>query len=45
MKISEIIIDISRTYSTGITMSRAWKAKQIAKRIVDEDVAAQYTRL
>ena len=31
MCIKDIIGDIRANYSTGITLSRAWKAKQLAK--------------
>ncbi|XP_058765869.1 uncharacterized protein LOC131639388 [Vicia villosa] len=42
VKIADIIQDIRKTYSVGITPSRAWKAKEIAKGIVEGDAVRQY---
>lgn len=43
IKINEIVADIQQDYSTGITSYRAWKARQIAKNIVDGEAEKQYT--
>lgn len=45
VKLSDIISEIRNNYSTGITMSRAWKAKCMAKDVVDGDAAMQYNLL
>ncbi|XP_058769641.1 uncharacterized protein LOC131643444 [Vicia villosa] len=42
VKIDDIIQDIRKTYSIGITPSRAWKAKEIAKGIVEGGDVRQY---
>jgi len=39
------IIDIRANYSTGIPCSRAWRAKQLAKHVVDGDFVQQYSQL
>ncbi|KAK7259984.1 hypothetical protein RIF29_25648 [Crotalaria pallida] len=44
-KMVEIMDDIRRTYSTGITSWRAFREKQIAKEKAEGDAAKQYTLL
>ncbi|MCI23838.1 hypothetical protein A2U01_0045020 [Trifolium medium] len=42
---SEIMSDMRRKHSVGITRGRAWKAKEIAEQIVEGDAARQYAML
>lgn len=37
VRIVDIIQDMRKTYSVGITQSRAWKAKDIANGIIEGD--------
>ena len=45
LTLKDIIGEIRCNYSTGITMSRARRAKAIAKRSVEGDARKQYTQL
>ncbi|KAL5137163.1 hypothetical protein HKD37_10G027573 [Glycine soja] len=45
MSIKDITGDIRANYSTGITSSRAWRAKKLAKQVVDGDFVQQYSQL
>lgn len=45
VKIQDIVYEIRSNFSIGITMSRAWKAKQIAKALIEGDVVKQYILL
>lgn len=45
VSLAEIIQDVRRNYATGITVWSAWKAKQIARGIVEGDALKQYTLL
>ncbi|KAI5437293.1 hypothetical protein KIW84_023419 [Lathyrus oleraceus] len=41
-KNSDIIQDMRKNYSVGVTPSRAWEAKKISKEIIKGDAARQY---
>ncbi|KAI5393875.1 hypothetical protein KIW84_060830 [Lathyrus oleraceus] len=41
VKIHDIVFEIKSNFSDGITMSRAWKAKQIAKALIQAQTATQ----
>ncbi|KAJ1426386.1 hypothetical protein SESBI_10411 [Sesbania bispinosa] len=43
--LKEVVEDIRTTYSTGITISRAFKARQIVRGVVEGDSSKQYTLL
>ncbi|KAI5420214.1 hypothetical protein KIW84_044123 [Lathyrus oleraceus] len=45
VKIQDIVYEIRSNFSIGITISRAWKAKQIAKALIEGDVVKQYILL
>jgi len=45
INIHTIMNDMRREHAVGITKGRAWKAKQIAKAVVEGDAARQYTKL
>jgi hypothetical protein len=45
VKVREIVSEIKSTYSVGISMNRAWRARKIASDIVDGDAAQQYNLL
>jgi len=45
INIPTIMKDMRREHAVGITKDRAWKAKQIAKAVVEGDAARQYTKL
>ena len=45
IQLKDIVDDIRRTYATGITMSRAFKARKLAKEVVEGDATKQYTLL
>ncbi|XP_058751092.1 uncharacterized protein LOC131624128 [Vicia villosa] len=44
-RITDIIQDLRLNFSVGITVARAWKAKLIAKRILEGDADRQYADL
>jgi len=43
--IEDIMDDMRTNHSVGITMGRAWKAKQIAQKVVEGDVDRQYAMI
>ncbi|KAJ1380009.1 hypothetical protein SESBI_46390 [Sesbania bispinosa] len=43
--LKEVVEDTRTTYSTGITISRAFKARHIARGVVEGDSKKQYTLL
>ncbi|XP_058726497.1 uncharacterized protein LOC131597850 [Vicia villosa] len=45
VRITDIIQDLRQNYSAGITMARAWKAKLIAKKMLEGDADRQYAIL
>ncbi|XP_058744588.1 uncharacterized protein LOC131617289 [Vicia villosa] len=45
MKLNEIVSDVRLRFATEITGCRAFKARQIARRVVEGDSAKQYTML
>ncbi|XP_058746238.1 uncharacterized protein LOC131619115 [Vicia villosa] len=45
VRITDIIQDLRQNFSVGITVARAWKAKLIAKRILEGDADRQYADL
>ncbi|XP_058767169.1 uncharacterized protein LOC131640807 [Vicia villosa] len=45
VRISDIIQDMRKNYSVGITIGRAWKAKLIAKYKIEGDADNQYANL
>ncbi|XP_058784822.1 uncharacterized protein LOC131659682 [Vicia villosa] len=45
VRITDIIQDLRQNFSVGITVARAWKAKLIAKRILEGDADRQYANL
>ncbi|XP_058753414.1 uncharacterized protein LOC131626580 [Vicia villosa] len=45
VRIRDIIQDMRQNYSVGITVCRAWKAKLIAKKIIEGDVDKEYANL
>ncbi|XP_058733420.1 uncharacterized protein LOC131605036 [Vicia villosa] len=45
VRICDIIQDMRQNFSIGITVGRAWKAKLIAKRIIEGDADKQYANL
>ncbi|KAI5383748.1 hypothetical protein KIW84_070924 [Lathyrus oleraceus] len=45
IKIRDIVSEIRISFSVGISMSRAWKAKQLAKSVVEGDATKQYNFL
>lgn len=45
VKIHDIVSEIKSNFSVGITMSRAWKAKQISKALIQGDAVKQYNLL
>ncbi|KAI5402328.1 hypothetical protein KIW84_050078 [Lathyrus oleraceus] len=45
VKIRDIVFEIKSNFSAGITMSRTWKAKQIAKALIEGDAVKQYNLL
>lgn len=42
VRIADIIQDMRKNYSVGITLDMAWKANEITKGIVKGDVAKLY---
>jgi hypothetical protein len=42
VKVTEIIHDMRRTHSLGVSFGRAWKAREIAKEVVEGDATKQY---
>ncbi|KAI5398069.1 hypothetical protein KIW84_063755 [Lathyrus oleraceus] len=42
VKICDIVSKIRSNFFVGITMSRVWKAKQIAKALIEDDAVKQY---
>jgi hypothetical protein len=45
VRITDIIQDMRQNFSVGITVARAWKAKLIAKKILEGDAEKQYANL
>ncbi|CAI8614483.1 unnamed protein product [Vicia faba] len=45
VKICDIMQDMRQHYYAGITVTRAWKAKLIAKNIIEGDADKQYANL
>ncbi|XP_058781430.1 uncharacterized protein LOC131655613 [Vicia villosa] len=45
VRITDIIQDLRQNYSVGITVCRAWKAKLIAKKMLEGDADRQYAIL
>lgn len=45
IKIRDIVSEIRISFSIGISMSRAWKAKKLAKSVVEGDATKQYNLL
>lgn len=45
VRIDDIMQDMRKNYSVGITPGSAWKAKEIAKGIVEGDTARQYAMI
>ncbi|XP_058767340.1 uncharacterized protein LOC131641032 [Vicia villosa] len=45
VRICDIIQDMRQNYSVGITVCRAWKAKLIAKKIIEGDADKEYANL
>ncbi|XP_058776819.1 uncharacterized protein LOC131651168 [Vicia villosa] len=45
VRITDTIQDLRQNYSVGITVSRAWKAKLIAKKMLEGDADRQYAIL
>lgn len=45
VKITDIMANTRSTYSTGITMHKAWRAKAMANEILDGDATKQYLML
>lgn len=45
VKIRDIVFEIKSNFSVGITMSRTWTAKQIAKALIEGDAVKQYNLL
>ena len=45
VKINEVVDDIQRRYATQITGCRAWRARQIAREIVEGESSKQYSLL
>lgn len=43
--LKDIVGEIRCNYSAGITMSKAWRAKAIAKREIEGDAQKQYSQL
>ncbi|XP_058783089.1 uncharacterized protein LOC131657741 [Vicia villosa] len=45
IRIRDIMQDIRQNFSVGITVARAWRAKLIAKRIIEGDADNQYASI
>lgn len=45
IRIYDIIQEMRQSYSVGINVARAWKAKLIAKKIIEGDADKQYANL
>ncbi|XP_050909711.1 uncharacterized protein LOC127123544 [Lathyrus oleraceus] len=45
VRIRDIIQDMRQTYSVGIIVAKAWRAKLIAKKIIEGDADNQYTSI
>ncbi|KAI5406625.1 hypothetical protein KIW84_053096 [Lathyrus oleraceus] len=45
VRIRDIIQDMRQTYSVGITVAKAWRAKLIAKKIIEGDADNQYASI
>lgn len=45
MQINDVVTEVRTKYSTGITFSTAFKARQIARKLVDGDSVKQYALL
>ncbi|KAJ1390481.1 hypothetical protein SESBI_37382 [Sesbania bispinosa] len=45
VRLADIIGDIRTTYAAGISVAVAWRAKKIAKKLVDGDAEKQYNML
>ena len=45
VSLKDIIGEIRANYSTGISLSWAWRAKKLAKQVVDGDFVKQYSQL
>ncbi|XP_058769901.1 uncharacterized protein LOC131643640 [Vicia villosa] len=45
LRISDIIQDMRQNYGVGITVGRAWKAKMIARQMIEGDADKQYSNL
>ncbi|XP_058739575.1 uncharacterized protein LOC131611665 [Vicia villosa] len=45
MKLNEVVADVRLRYSTEITGCRAFKARQLARKVVEGDSAKQYSML
>jgi len=43
MSLKDIIGEIKANYLISISMSRAWRAKQLAKQVFDGDCIKQYS--
>ncbi|XP_058779616.1 uncharacterized protein LOC131653480 [Vicia villosa] len=45
LRICDIIQDMRQNYGVGITVGRAWKAKMIARQMIEGDADKQYSNL
>jgi len=45
MTVKEVFDEMSLTYGVGITMDRAWRARKIAKKIIEGDADKQYSKI
>lgn len=45
VRIYDIMQDMRQNYYAGITIARTWKAKLIAKNVIEGDVDTKYVKL